>query len=212
MRREGQIKSGEMLPPQRELAELLDVSRATLREAISVLVTTGEVVPRENGRGFLFGDSTLNAAPVWPSAARYSLREVLQCRHIIEGHAAQLAALSRTTGDVAGLRESHEAFKAAAACRDLRAYADVDFQFHARIIAIAGNRLFADIHSTFASVVLESQKLPALRPGDLWTAVKEHEAILEAIERCDPDGAQYYMRKHISMGGSRSGLPASELP
>lgn len=213
MRRDGHLAAGASLPPQRELADLLDVSRATLREAISVLVTTGEVVPRENGRGFLFADPDIRgAAPAWPSAARYSLREVFQCRHVIESHAAQLATLARTPEDLAGLRQSLDAFRMAASHRDLTAYAEEDFRFHARIITIAGNRLFADIHSMFASVLLESQKLPALRPGDLWAAVKEHEAILEAIERRDPDGAHYYMRKHISMGGSRSGLPVAELP
>ncbi len=43
-------------------------------------------------------------------------------------------------------------------------------------------------------------------------AVQEHDRILEAIAMGDPDGANYYMRKHINMAGSRAGLPPSELP
>ena len=67
------------------------------------------------------------------------------------------------------------------------------------------------MHQTFASVLFESQRLPA-SAGNLWNAVHEHERILEAIEMNDPDGASYYMRKHISMAGSRAGLAPHELP
>lgn len=213
MIREGRWSTGTILPPQRELAKLLDISRATLREAISVLLTTGEIRARENGRGFMIADaSTRDGGAVWPLAARYSLREVYQFRHLVESYAAQLAAMSRTDENLAGLRRALEAFRAAAASRDLIAYAEADFDFHRHIMEISGNRLMIDMHRTFASVMLESQRMPALRPGDLWAAVKEHELILEAIARNDPDGASYYMRKHISMGGSRSGLAPAELP
>ncbi|MGE8106681.1 FadR/GntR family transcriptional regulator [Allorhizobium sp. NPDC080224] len=210
---EGRWPRGTVLPPQRELAKLLDISRATLREAISVLLTTGEIRARDNGRGFTIADAADRAeGAVWPHAARYSLREVYQLRHVVESYAAQLAGMSRTDADLANLRQALEAFRSAARSADLTAYAEADFEFHRSILAISGNRLLIDMHHTFAGVMLESQRMPALRPGDLWPAVKEHELILEAIERGDPDGANYYMRRHISMGGSRSGLAPAELP
>lgn len=201
---------GTALPPQRELAKLLDISRATLREAISVLLTIGKIKAQDNGRGFTIAGRT--ESPAWSSAAPYSLREVYQLRHVVESYAAQLAAISRTEADLAGLRQALDAFRSAAISSDLTAYAEADFEFHHRIMALCGNRLLVDIHRSFADVMKESQRMPVLRPGDLWPAVKEHELILEAIERGDPDGANYYMRKHISMGGSRSGLTPSELP
>lgn len=77
---------------------------------------------------------------------------------------------------------------------------------------ISRNKLLVDMHHTFASVLLESQRMPTERRGSLWFAVKEHERILEAIAMDDPEGASYYMRKHISMAGSRAGLPPAELP
>ncbi|MCL6654767.1 FadR/GntR family transcriptional regulator [Agrobacterium rubi] len=210
---EGRWPKGTMLPPQRELAKLLEISRATLREAISVLLTTGEIKARDNGRGFTIADAADRAeGAFWPHAARYSLGEVYQLRHVVESYAAQLAAMSRNDANLAELRQALEAFRGAAVSGDLMAYAEADFEFHRHILAISGNRLLIDMHRTFAGVMLESQRLPALRPGDLWPAIKEHELILEAIERGDPDGANYYMRKHISMGGSRSGLAPTELP
>lgn len=209
---EGHWSQGSALPPQRELARLLDISRATLREAISVLLTTGKIKAQDNGRGFVIADGSDERNGAWPQAAPYSLREVYQLRHVVESYAAQLAAMSRTEHDLAALSNTLAAFRRAAQDADLSGYVEADTEFHRQILAISGNRLLVDMHRTFAGVMQESQRMPVLHPGDLWPAVKEHELILEAIERGDPDGALYYMRKHISMGGSRSGLSPTELP
>ena len=209
---EGRWPQGAALPPQRELARLLDISRATLREATSVLLTTGKIKAQDNGRGFVITDGSDERNGAWPQASPYSLREVYQLRHVVESYAAQLAAMSRTEDDLAGLRSATAAFRRAAQEADLGSYVEADAEFHRQILAISGNRLLVDMHRTFAGVMQESQRMPVLYPGDLWPAVKEHELILEAIERGDPDGAHYYMRKHISMGGSRSGLSPTELP
>jgi GntR family transcriptional repressor for pyruvate dehydrogenase complex len=211
--REGRLKPGEPLPPQRDLARDLKVSRATLREALSILATIGQVVARPNGRGLVITNpDDMPATPSWRFAARYSLSEVYQFRHIAESFAAQLAAIRHTEQELEELKESTLAFRAAARADDLVAYAKADFEFHQIILRISGNRLLADMHQNFASVLLESQRLPTARRGNLLIAVSEHERILEAIQMNDPDGASYYMRKHISMAGSRAGLPATELP
>lgn len=210
---EGVWTPGTLLPPQRDLARMLNVSRTTLREALSMLLTTGEIAARENGRGFVCTDpGERQTVPPWKFAARYSLKEVYQFRYLAESYAAQLTALSRTPSELVELKESLELFRGAARDRDLALYAQMDFDFHQLILRISGNKLLVDMHHSFANVMLESQRLPVLRPGDLWLAVQEHERIVEAIERNDPDGANYYMRTHINMGGSRSGLAPHELP
>jgi GntR family transcriptional repressor for pyruvate dehydrogenase complex len=213
MIRDGRIKPGEALPPQRDLARDLNISRATLREALSILATVGEIAARPSGRGFVVTseDSTL-ATPSWRFAARYSLREVYQFRHIAESYAAQLAAISCTRQEVEELQESISAFRRAARAADLTSYARADLEFHRIILRVSRNKLLIDMHQTFSSVLGESQRLPTERRGNLWNAVMEHERIAEAIAMNDPDGASYYMRKHISMAGSRAGLLPSDLP
>jgi GntR family transcriptional repressor for pyruvate dehydrogenase complex len=213
MIRDGRIKPGEALPPQRDLARDLNISRATLREALSILATIGQIVAKPSGRGFVVGseDDTL-ATLSWRFAARYSLREVYQFRYIVESNAAQLTAINHTKQEVEELKDSIEAFRKAAGALDLAAYAQADFDFHRIILRISGNKLLIDMHQTFASVLFESQCLPTERPGSLWNAVTEHERVVEAIAMNDPEGASYYMRKHISMAGSRAGLLPSELP
>jgi GntR family transcriptional repressor for pyruvate dehydrogenase complex len=213
MIRDGRLQPGDALPPQRDLARDLGVSRATLREALSILATIGEIVAREGGRGFICADPAgAPATPSWRFAARYSLSEVYQFRYIVESYAAELAALSHAEREIVDLTNSTAAFREAAHRRDLVAYAQADFDFHNLIMRISGNKLLVDMHQTFASVLLESQRLPTERRGNLLIAVREHDRILEAIAMGDPDGANYYMRKHISMAGNRAGLPASQLP
>lgn len=212
MIRDGRMKPGEALSPQRDLARELKVSRATLREALSILATIGQIVAKPGARGFIVSSDDVLATPSWRFAARYSLREVYQFRHIVESHAARLAAISHTEQEIEELKESIEAFHSATQASDLGAYAQADFDFHQTIMRIARNKLLVDMHHTFASVLSESQRLPTEQRGDLWNAVNEHKRILEAIAMSDPDGASYYMCKHISMAGSRAGLPANELP
>jgi len=213
MIREGHLRPGDALPPQRDLARDLKVSRASLREAMSILATIGEIVARESGRGFVCADPAgAPATPSWRFAARYSLREVYQFRYIVESYAAELAALEHKEQEILDLRDSARAFREAARANDLVAYAQADFEFHNLIMRISRNKLLVDMHQTFASVLLESQRLPTERRGNLLIAVQEHDRILEAIAMGDPDGANYYMRKHINMAGSRAGLPPSELP
>lgn len=209
---DGRLGPGDPLPPQRDLARDLNVSRATLREALSILAAIGAIAPAGK-RGFICADpAALPATPSWRFAARYSLREVYQFRFIAESFAAELAALGRNDQEVLELRSSVEAFRAAAREEDLASYAQADFDFHQVIMRIARNKLLIDMHHAFANVLLESQRLPTDRRGNLLYAVREHERILDAIALGDPDGAGYYMRTHISMAGTRAGLPASELP
>ncbi len=213
MIRDGRLRPGDLLPPQRDLARDLNVSRATLREALSILATIGEIVAREGGRGFVCADpSGAPATPSWRFAARYSLSEVYQFRYIVESYAAELAALTHTEQEIADLKECTAAFRKAARENNLVAYAQADFDFHNLIMRISRNKLLVDMHQTFASVLLESQRLPTERRGNLLIAVQEHDRLLEAIAMGDPEGANYYMRKHISMAGSRAGLPPSQLP
>lgn len=212
MIREGKLQPGDRIPPQRHLARDLNVSRATLREALSILSAIGEISQHPNGRGFVSEHPGEAPTPSWRFSARYSLREVYQFRFIAESFAASLAAMHHTDQEIAELKTCLEVQRNAAKDADSAAHAEADFEFHKLIMRISRNKLLVDIHDTAAKMVLESQRLPTERRGGLWVVVLEHERILEAVAIGDPEGASYYMRKHISMAGGRAGVPLSELP
>ena len=215
MIRDGRLPRGSALPPQRELARALNVSRASLREAFSILATIG-VISIEPGRGTFVretseGEITLPSGASWRFAARYSPAEVYQFRYVAECHAAQLAAMNHTDAEMLEIEANLRAFQRAARELDLSTYAQSDFQFHKLIMRFSRNRLMADMHRNFANVLLESQRLPLARRDRLWEAVTEHERIVEAMAMNDPDGAGYYMRQHLSRACNRAGITITEL-
>lgn len=201
------------LPPQRELAKELDVSRATLREALSILATIG-LISIEPGRGTFVRNQTegteATAPHSWRFATRYSPAEVYQFRYIAESHAAQLAAMNHTDSEMEELQENLMAFRKAARDVDFAAFAEIDFEFHKLIMRFSRNRLLADMHDSFARILLESTRLPVKR-DKLWDPVMEHERIVEALAMSDPEGAAYYMRRHLSRTAHRVGITITEF-
>ena len=206
------FRTGEALPPQRELAHTLGVSRATLREAVSILATAG-MLSIEQGRGtYVLSSETARGLPAqWRFAARYSPDEVYQFRYIAESHAAQLAAMSRADADISEINLNLDRMRESIRSGDLERYSQADFDFHALIMDLSGNRLLADMHRGFSSVLIESQRLPLVDRGRLWEPVFEHEKIVEALVRCDPEGARYYMRQHLSRACNRAGIRLVEV-
>jgi GntR family transcriptional regulator, transcriptional repressor for pyruvate dehydrogenase complex len=207
----GELRPGEVLPPQRVLSERLNVSRGSLREALSVLETLG-MLRTEPRRGTFVVDGNGQVADLqrWRFAQRYSPQEVYQFRFVVEGYAARLAALRASAGDLLALRRNLEKFKKAVREEDLASSSKLDFEFHRRIMRVSGNRMFAAVHSSYGAVVLESQKLPLDHKERLWEPVTEHENVLQAFEKQDPDGAVYFMHVHILRAAGRAGIELTD--
>lgn len=217
MIRSGQLGPGEPIPSQRALARQLGVSRAALREALSILDTLG-MVRIEAARGMFVTDEgepgATAAAPIhsWRFAARYSPQEVYQFRQIAEPQAASLAAMHRTEDEVQELRLNLETFRAATRETDLVQSSQLDFEFHRQIMQMSRNRMLVDLHRTYHQVLEESQRLPFSRRDRVWEPVLEHDRIVQAIARHDPEGAAYYMRTHIHRAAERVGVVIAGIP
>lgn len=203
----GELAGGERLPAERQLAERLEVSRASLREALSVLATLG-LVRIEPGRGTFVANGGAPAAGErrWRFAARYTLQEVYQFRFLTESYAARRAALAASPADLERLRAVLAGHKAALKARDLESSVQKDFELHREVMRLAENRIIEDAHAIYASMMLDSQRVPAAQHDRLWEAVVEHERILEAIAMRDPEGASYLMRLHITRAADRAGV------
>jgi len=212
MIRAGELREGELLPPQRDLSERLNVSRASLREALSVLQTLG-LLRTEPRRGTLVARAdALDGADLhpWRFEKRYSPPEVYQFRLVTEGHAARLAAVRVSAAEIGVLVQNLRDFKDAVRERDLVAISQLDFDFHRVIMVYSGNRVFADLYGSYGSVLLESQRLPLTRHERLWEPISEHENVVQAIKKRDPDGACYFMHVHILRAADRIGVTLSD--
>jgi len=210
----GQLPEGARLPPERQLAAELKVSRATLREALSTLETLGLVrvepsrgafVAAQDGDGGLPNDPRRLGTP-------YEPRDVYQIRLAIEAYAARLAAMRVDAEGVTALEAVHASFRAAVAEQDLVSSSQFDFEFHHLVMRLSGNRMLTDLGSNYRALLLASQRLPMVQRRRRWEPVVEHERILEALAQRDPEGAAYFMRVHITKAAAAAGVDVADLP
>ncbi|MBP2300505.1 FadR/GntR family transcriptional regulator [Azospirillum picis] len=200
------LRPGDQLPPQRELAERLSISRASLREALSALETLG-LIRIEVGRGvFLTDGKPPDPVATWRFADLYSPREVYEARLALEPQAAQLAAASLPAAGLGALASTLVRMRAAFEAHDLAQAGVEDSTFHRLIVEGCGNRMFTDLFRTVDAVVAEIQRLPFAREDRIWETLDEHERILEALRMRDGGRAAQAMSDHISGAAGRLGI------
>ncbi|MEX3825313.1 FadR/GntR family transcriptional regulator, partial [Paraburkholderia sp. BR14262] len=150
------------LPAQRQLSEELAISRASLREALSTLEALGMLSIRAGKGVYVTSAQATNAHP-WRFADQSSLPDTYQMRYALEGFAARMAALAIGDADVAWLEANTEALHSALACDELDEAAQLDFEFHMRIVNLAGNAAIESILRSSADIMKESQRMPFYR-------------------------------------------------
>lgn len=204
---DGHYPAGAELPAQRELADMLGVSRPSLREALSTLQTLG-FLKVEHGRRTIVQDprSDGGAGATWRFGARAGIAEIYQLRHLLESDAARRAARRADPGFVAALAENLARMRAAVVARDLLVASELDQAFHALVFEKAGNRAYLEVHTALSEEILESQRLPFARQETAWDTLMEHEKIVRALSLGDPEGAAYYMQYHIERAARRAGV------
>ncbi|MGE0219100.1 FadR/GntR family transcriptional regulator [Mycolicibacterium sp.] len=203
----GRFKPGDKLPTERELSEMLDVSRTVVRSAMTILDREGLVSVRR-GRG---GGVTVLAPPHDEAAARRTLRDnraslqnAFDYRVIVESGAARLAAERRRAADVTQLRKQLAAMDAhiARACTEensphlVTEWQSLDSAFHLKIAEACRNDLLFDSVAT-------ARRAMWLPVGAIFHHVEPnandyHDAIVDAIEARDPDLAAAKMAEHIN--------------
>jgi GntR family transcriptional regulator, transcriptional repressor for pyruvate dehydrogenase complex len=199
-----QLKAGDQLPPQRELADHLKVSRASLREALSALETLG-LVSVQPGRGVYVLDPGARPA-AWRFADRGSPGEAYEVRYCVESFAAEIAATRLDGAALAALHGTVSALREAFERHDVDGMAKADSAFHDLIIEACGNAILAAMYRSVREMLVESQKLPMLTSPRLESTVREHQDLLGALERRDPVRAGALMREHIRSAAERYGI------
>ncbi|MCX5081540.1 FadR/GntR family transcriptional regulator [Streptomyces sp. NBC_00401] len=192
---EGGLRAGDRLPPERDLAARLGVSRASVKQAIVVLEVQGLVEARHGGGTYLMRDS-LDAEPVEHMVERRRrLPDVLEAREALETKLAELAAERRTDEDLAALRTALD--RMAADIEEGGHGVEGDRLFHAAVTAAAHSALLAEFMRSIADQVTESRTESLRQPRRPARSLAQHRAILEAIETGRPAQAAAAMRRHV---------------
>lgn len=195
---------GSRLPPERDLALQLGVSRPSLREALIALDVEGRVEVR-SGSGVYVSAAAPGPASARTAAMGESPSQLMEARSVIEGEVVVLACARITDAPLARLRALLKDMEAAIDSRRTRV--DLDREFHLTLAEMSGNavlsrlvgELFDERHSPISAKI--SSRFESTRT---WkTALQEHEAILKALEARDQIAAQASMRAHLKASALR---------
>lgn len=194
---ERELRPGDMLSIESELAEQFGVNRSTVREGIRHLEQTGLV--ERQGKRLVISRPSYNTLGDQVSMALVvhdvTFQELWDVKMALEPLAASLASASASPAHLARLRKNlEETRKALADGDDLVA---LDLEFHELIADAAANRALAIARSAIARIFYPAYQAGMFPDNSGQRLVAAHEIILDAIERKDAAKASEWMAKHI---------------
>ncbi len=192
------LAANSRLPPERELSDLLGVSRGELRKALAVLESEGQLW-RHVGKGTFIGirpiEDLLSLSEV---GQRTNPSEVMRTRLLIEPVIAREAALHATPADVEAMRRCIRSTRSAETWRQ---YETFDNQLHRLIAEASQNRLllalFDALNAVRRAVVWGRLRSNPLRPPDDHHSFAEHDELVAAIAERDLSAAERAMFRHL---------------
>ena len=190
---QGAYPPGTRLPGERELAEKLNVSRVTIREAEIALQAIGRLEIK-TGSGVYVSENRPSQKDALPTASAF---EVTEARLLIESEAAALAAHNISDDDIVRLEELIELM----GVHDVPAANEADQAFHQTIAEASNN---AAIVHTVQALWRMREEIPEVKHtyeavcvDDTETRKEEHRAVFEALKARDPVAARAAMREHF---------------
>ncbi len=195
----GVYPTGSTLPPERELATRLEVSRATLREAMAALREAGLVqTTRGRGGGTVVtrrgrGTFARRAARITPEQ-RHDWLDALEFRRAVEPAAASLAARAELDDDQrASLQTAHDAV---ALAKGAAGHRQADSRFHLTVAALSGSpRTIEAVTSVQASLHEMLLSIPFLG-ANISHSHRQHRDVTSAVLRGRPERAHQVMEEH----------------
>jgi GntR family transcriptional repressor for pyruvate dehydrogenase complex len=191
------LGEGEQLPPERDLASMLGVSRPALREAIKTLAARERLVVK-HGQGVFVGLSKQDLVRERLANLEVSLMELFSIRGVLESTAAKWAAESATPEEIAELRSViDEQEKAYVEPVDYDRLKFLDATFHMAVVKMARNRFLAQTFGVLQEIIDEGMETTLQVPGRIEISRNDHRQIFDAISHHDPDAASKAAGSHI---------------
>lgn len=202
----GEFATGAALPSQRELADQLAISRASLREAISTLEALG-LVRSQPGKGvFVTAGSQRDAAQPLRGTASMTPQALIEFRAALEPAWAALTAQRIDDDGRARLAAIQAGMEEALKVGDLVMASDWDLQFHMLLAELCGNPGLIEIAHQFREQIGHSLRLPFSRSASIWEPADEHRLIINAILAGDAPRATAAMHAHLGGASRRIGI------
>jgi GntR family transcriptional regulator, transcriptional repressor for pyruvate dehydrogenase complex len=196
----GEISAGDRLPPERDLAKMLGVSRPTLRAGIRSLSTVGILQSRQGAGTFVSEvkeSPTLDSSPLRMLSALHGFTsdEMFEARLALEMSIAGLAAERSTSEQMTLMAE--EITGMYASLTDPEQYLVHDMKFHQTIAAASGNRILTALMNMIATILYDHRSKTVKRAKDLKQSAEQHHNIYRAMREHDPEAARKAMHDHL---------------
>src|SRR5688572_14658891 len=196
----GDLKPGDRLPAERELARQVGVSRPSVRAGLRSLAALGVVESRHGAGTFITaGPPRLSSGPLSLMAALHGFTrdEMFEARRVLEVGAAGLAA-EHAKGDGLAMM-SEEITGMFASLDDPQAFLVHDVRFHRAVAAASGNPVLAALVDMVSALVYERRRRTVERARDLKESADMHRRIYTAVRDKDVERARREMSAHLDL-------------
>lgn len=194
----GDVRAGQRLPAERDLAARLGVSRPSLREAIRALIALN-ILESRHGQGTFVStlDPELLAEPIdfLLQVNAGSFVALFEARRALEASAAALAAERATDLELTNLEDFVKLGRTKLGDSD--AFIDHDVEFHARIRQAARSPILASMLASVSTLSYLSRRRTAQSPATRARALSDHEAMVKVLKARDPQAAHNAMVQHL---------------
>ena len=195
----GNLKPGQQLPPERELAATLGVSRPSLREALRALSLLGVLRIRQGGGVYVSSldpESLLAPLHFFISLNARNVEDLFEARLVIESEITRIAAEKISPENLAILKECVE-FESNE-LDDEDKFIESDVKFHKVLFETVDNSFLQQFATSLHILGKASREITGHIPGVVEQSLDDHKHILQAIEAGDGDAAAAAMRQHLS--------------
>jgi len=191
------LGEGQQLPPERDLATMLGVSRPALREAIKILEAHQRLIVK-HGQGVFVGLNKQDLVRQRLANLEISLMELFRVREVLESTAANWAAISATDEEIEVLarilEEQEEAYLEPV---DFVRLKHLDALFHMTIVSMAKNRFLSQTFGALQEMIDEGMETTLQVPGRLEVSRSDHYRVFEAIKGRNTEVAAAAAAIHI---------------
>lgn len=187
----------ERLPPERDLAEQLGVTRGQLRSALERLENEG-LIWRHVGKGTFYGPRPVIPPEISPVSEQTNPREIMEARIAIEPELARLAAHRASAVEISRM---YDCVRHDGKDIDIKVFQKFDAQLHRTIAEAAGNRLllalYESIHSNRQSAIWGQLRNLLLTETQMNLYLQQHRDIVNAISERNSSNSHKTMLRHL---------------
>lgn len=211
----GKLKTGDMLPSDRQLSATFGVGRTPIREALKVLSILGliQIFP---GKGtFIASQNTdLFFAPLsWSFLlGQSSTTQIVDVRNVLEVESARLAACNATHEQLDDLTRVFDQMRVAYTKSNFQAFLDMDIDFHLAVAKCSANAIILNLLTTSRKLLTYISKSGISTVTTIQAIYEEHEAIFGAIRKKNSAQSQKAMEQHLKNARERYNLLQNPRP